>query len=198
MIPEFLLAELPEDLAQGLRVQPERYILFLDIETEGLSKERNGITVLGTMTEGRYRAFVAGFNLERGPEYLGAYPVWVTFGGSHFDLPFLKAHFPDLPSPVLHIDLKHLYRWLGYRGGLKKLEVYFGLSRETRGLSGYDAVKLWQRWLRWKDRKALRTLLLYNREDVANLKPLLEKATLMLRESGSFGRNTRLKEASVV
>ncbi len=198
MIPEFLLADLPQGLAQALRSQPERYLLFLDLETEGLSRERNGITVLGTMVEGRYRAFVAGFNLERGPEYLRTYPVWVTFGGSHFDLPFLKAHFPDLPPPVLHIDLRRLDRSLGYRGGLKKLEVLFGLDRETRGLSGYDAVKLWQRWLLQRDKKALRTLLHYNREDVANLKPLLERAALLFREAAPCPGTTGLKEASGV
>ncbi|WP_297055224.1 ribonuclease H-like domain-containing protein [Thermosulfurimonas sp.] len=186
MIPDVYLEGLPADLALGLRRDPERYILFLDIETEGLSKERNGITVLGTMVERRYRAFVAGFNLEKGVSYLARYPVWVTFGGARFDLPFLRARFPELSTPLLHLDLCQLYRQLGYRGGLKKLEVLFGLSRRTRGLSGYDAVKLWQRWVQRKDRRALRTLLLYNREDVSNLRFLLKKACILFRQ-GEFG-----------
>jgi len=195
VIPDFLLAELPESLARSLRKSPERYVVFLDIETEGLSKERNAITVLGIMAEGRYRAFVAGFNLEKGPDHLAAYPVWVTFGGTRFDLPFLRAHFPKLSSPVLHIDLKHLYRRLGYQGGLKKLEERLGLTRHTHGLTGYDAVKLWQRWKRKRDRTALRRLLLYNREDVVNLKPLLEKACQMFE--GFMGRYSERREAAL-
>ncbi|MBX6424057.1 ribonuclease H-like domain-containing protein [Thermosulfurimonas sp. F29] len=195
MIPDFLLAELPESMIRVLRDNPEGYVIFLDIETEGLSRERNGITVLGTMARGRYRAFVAGFNLEKGAEFLAAYPVWVTFGGTRFDLPFLRARFPALPPPLLHIDLEHLYRRLGYRGGLKKLEERFGLVRNTRGLTGYDAVKLWQRWKRERDRAALRRLLLYNREDVTNLKPLLERAGRMLK--GFTERNLRSRGGAI-
>lgn len=171
---------LPEPLAQEVLQAPERHVLFLDIETEGLSKERNGLTVLGTMVGRCYRAFVAGHNLEEGPAYLARFPVWVTFGGARFDLPFLRAHFPRLPQPALHIDLWRVFRDLGYRGGLKKLEERFGLSRRTRGFTGYDAVKLWQRWRRQRDRRALRLLLFYNREDVANLRPLLEIAAVKL------------------
>ena len=176
MIPGFLLNQIEDPLRSALERRPERHILFLDLETEGLSREQNGITVLGTFAEGRYRAFVSDINLDRGPAYLSSYPVWVTFGGTHFDLPFLRKHFPHLKPPKLHIDLKFLFRSLGFKGGLKKLELRFGLVRETRGLTGYDAVRLWQRWKHQRDRQALRTLLLYNREDVENLKPLLEIA----------------------
>ncbi|WP_168719287.1 ribonuclease H-like domain-containing protein [Thermosulfurimonas marina] len=178
---------LPEPLAREVLRAPERHILFLDIETEGLSKERNGLTVLGTMVGRCYRAFVAGHNLEKGPAYLGRFPVWVTFGGSTFDLPFLRAHFPHLPAPALHIDLCRVFRHLGYRGGLKKLEIRFGLSRKTQGLTGYHAVRLWQRWQRERDRRALRLLLHYNREDVANLRPLLEIAAAKLGREAPLG-----------
>ncbi len=169
---------------KGSFPDPERTFLFLDLETEGLSKERNAITVVGTYAQDRYRAFVQGVNLHRAAEFLQAFPVWVTFGGTHFDLPFLKKHFPELELPVWHIDLRFLFRRLGYRGGLKKLELEFGLFRKSRGLDGYEAVKLWQRWQRSKDRQALRTLLLYNREDVENLKPLLEIACELCELTG--------------
>ncbi len=197
MIPEFLLADLPGDLRSRIRSQPEKYILFLDLETEGLSKERNGITVLGTLAEGFYRAYVSGINLEKGKERLRRYPVWVTFGGTYFDLPFLKAHFKDLCDPFLHIDLQRLFRRLGIKGGLKVLERRFGISRQTQGLSGYDAVKLWQKWRRKGDRQALRTLLLYNREDVVNLESLLRIVYQQFQLTGSSEINTLCQEAGL-
>jgi len=40
-------------------------VLFLDIETEGLSKERNDITLIGIYKDNRYYAFVRGFNFEK-------------------------------------------------------------------------------------------------------------------------------------
>lgn len=198
MIPKFLLSKLENPLRSALEEEPSRFLLFLDLETEGLSKERNGITVLGTFAEGTYRAFVSGVNLEKGPAYLSRYPVWVTFGGTHFDLPFLKNHFPHLKLPELHIDLKFLFRRLGFKGGLKKLEVRFGLARKTQGLTGYDAVKLWQRWRQKKDKRALRTLLLYNREDVKNLKPLLETAKRLFELTATETLNTLPQEADLV
>lgn len=41
-------------------------------------------------------------------------------------------------------------------------------------MNGYDAVKLWKKWVEDRDKSALRKLILYNREDVVNLKIILE------------------------
>jgi len=97
-------------------------VLFVDIETEGLSKEKNDITVIGIFKNDEYRAFVKGFNLEDAFDVLNTTPVWVTFGGENFDLPFLKKKFPELEAPVIHLDLFHLTRRIGLKGGLKKIE----------------------------------------------------------------------------
>ena len=148
--------------------------VFFDLETNGLAKERSQITVLG-IYNGSYRAYVAGEDLEEGISLLAQSPFVVTFGGTNFDLPFLKAKYPWFPTPKVHLDLCPLLRRLGLRGGLKRVEKLLGLNRpeEIDGLDGYQAVKLWRRYKRGEP-KALELLIDYNREDVLNL-PFLAK-----------------------
>ncbi len=57
-------------------------------------------------------------------------------------------------------------------GGLKKVEQTLGISRDTAGINGIDAMNLWERFSRRRDQCALATLLQYNREDVENLEAL--------------------------
>ncbi|MGB9761288.1 MAG: ribonuclease H-like domain-containing protein [Caldimicrobium thiodismutans] len=148
--------------------------IFVDIETEGLSKERNDITLIGICKDGRYFAFIKNLNLEKALNFLSTSPIWITFGGENFDLPFIKKTFQSLEYPEIHLDLFHYTRLLGLRGGLKKIEKELGIERKTEGFNGYTAVKLWRKWIEERDRSALRKLILYNREDVLNLKIVLD------------------------
>jgi uncharacterized protein len=101
----------------------------------------------------------------------------VTFNGSGFDLPVIrKKLMADLKAEFAHRDLLYICRRRGLRGGLKVVEQRLGIARETAGISGWDAPRLWQRYEIYGDRSALDTLLAYNYEDVVNL-ALLE-ATL--------------------
>jgi uncharacterized protein len=117
------------------------------------------------------------------PEALADVDVLVTFNGTQFDLPVLKAFFPDLILPPLHLDLRFILARLGYRGGLKRLEPLFGIYRapEVAGLNGFDAVLLWDRFQRG-DLTARKLLLQYNEEDVLNLETLMEQAFEMGKE----------------
>ncbi|NPB09249.1 MAG: hypothetical protein GXO17_02750 [Thermodesulfobacteria bacterium] len=171
--------------------------LFLDIETDGLKKDQSRVTVLGLSDGVRYRAFVAGEDLEEGLEILAAHPFWVTFGGSFFDWPFLRHHYPWLPEPVVHLDLCPLLRRLGLRGGLKRIEKMVGLSRpeEVEGLDGFEAVRLWWRYRRG-DERALRRLILYNRQDVENLPLLARLAYEGLRSLALTGKIPALTVSS--
>jgi uncharacterized protein YprB with RNaseH-like and TPR domain len=158
-------------------------VAFLDIETTG-GTEGEDITVIGLADGQTMRAFVKGRDLEEFPGALAPYGMLVTFFGTGFDVPMLKRRFPKLPFDQLHVDLCHALKRLGYRGGLKKVEEELGLVRapETRGLSGWDAVRLWREH-RFGSREALDLLLAYNREDVLNLRELLAIAYSRLRES---------------
>jgi len=150
--------------------------VYLDIETTGLNWSGDLITLVGVADERRFRTYVRGVDLDELPSDLQRYKVLVTFNGAHFDLPILRNAFPVLP-PLLHIDLQYPMRRLGFRGGLKKLERRLGLERpdDVKRLTGSDAAKLWRRYERG-DENALDALIEYNRQDVENLRPLMDYA----------------------
>jgi uncharacterized protein YprB with RNaseH-like and TPR domain len=148
--------------------------LFVDIETDG-GAYGDSLTVLGTYDGHVFRAFVAGENLDEAQAYLESFPLVVTFNGAQFDLPVIRQRFPRQTFNFVHVDLRFPLRRLGYAGGLKAIETARGLQRspDTHGLGGWDAVRLWQEW-RCGSREARELLLAYNREDVQNLRPLME------------------------
>lgn len=141
---------------------------YLDIETTF----EHTISVIGVYRPDRGTIQLVGggvndialYNALQGVETI------VTFNGTCFDLPVIrKRMYVDLKQEFAHSDLMYVCRRHGLRGGLKKIETVLGIGRETAGLSGWDAPRLWNRFEHAGDRNALRTLLDYNREDVINL-----------------------------
>jgi uncharacterized protein YprB with RNaseH-like and TPR domain len=61
------------------------------------------------------------------------------------------------------------------RGGFKAVERQLGIDRESKGIDGLEAVRLWWKYIDAFDLEALNTLLQYNKEDVLNLKILKDK-----------------------
>jgi len=148
--------------------------MFFDIETTGLVPEESDITVIGAFTGGQSATFVKGVNLHEFPAYVEQRPLLVSFNGIEFDVPFLKAHMPEVRLDQPHIDLRFVLRSLGYRGGLKSIERQLGLARdaEIRDIDGMAAIRLWDRYMQG-DREALDQLIAYNLADVSSLKELL-------------------------
>lgn len=60
-------------------------------------------------------------------------------------------------------------------GGLKGVERQLSIERESVGIDGRIAVRLWLSYRLYGDEQALTTLLVYNREDVLNLETLRQK-----------------------
>lgn len=151
--------------------------LYLDIETTGISATSNDLTVLGALRGGEFVQLVEGISLlpSRVHALFEGVDEVVSFNGRHFDVPFLLAHYPNLRVPKNHKDLMYLGWSVGLKGGLKKLEVQLGLSRATDVKNGYEAVLLWQKYLRENCQSSLARLLEYNREDVVNLPALEQK-----------------------
>lgn len=150
-------------------------IAYLDIETDGGYRPEN-LTVVGVYDGIRLTQYVRGDNLDLVPEALEDRAILVTFVGTQFDLPFIRRAF-RLRTPQIHIDLCHVLKQLGIRGGLKRIERQLGIERDplAQGLNGNDAVKLWWDYLRGND-DALSPLLAYNAADVVNMEILLEYA----------------------
>ncbi len=59
-------------------------------------------------------------------------------------------------------------------GGFKAVERQLGIDRQLTEVNGYEALRLWWRYVDYFDLDALATLLEYNKEDVLNLKILKE------------------------
>jgi hypothetical protein len=156
--------------------------VYLDIETGPIGPGRQGITVIGLYDGQTYLSFVRGENLHSFEQYIRQYDLLVTFNGKAFDIPVIERDL-GIPMYQSQIDLKPFLQHLGYHGGLKRIEHQVGMMREDHvaGLTGFDAVLLWERHRRG-DSAALERLIAYNRADVVNLEPLLQLGYTLARE----------------
>lgn len=149
-------------------------IAFVDIETTGLSRWTDKITMIGIYDGKNPRSYIYGQDLEDAYERLKEFDIIVSFNGKQFDLPFIE-HKSGNKYDVVHLDLRFMLKEFGFAGGLKKIEAQLGISRdeEIAGVDGFEAVRLWRKYQNG-DKSALDKLLKYNYEDIVNLKYLLE------------------------
>jgi uncharacterized protein YprB with RNaseH-like and TPR domain/predicted nuclease with RNAse H fold len=147
----------------------------LDIETTGLSTY-DEVTVIGIESEGSYRTFVRGANLEDAAEVLAGAKGLITFNGALFDLPFITRTFPELTLPGAHVDLRFLARRVGLAGSLKTIEHLAHLQRadQLADITGYEATVLWSEYEYEGRRRSLRDLVAYNAADTCVLRSLAE------------------------
>lgn len=99
-----------------------------------------------------------------------------SYNGRRFDLPFIEVKLGiDLADLVRHTDLMYDCWKKDLKGGLKVVERILGIGRKLQGVDGYIAVQLWWKYVNHNDKRALHTLLDYNKEDVVNLKVLRQR-----------------------
>lgn len=162
---------------------------YLDIETTGLSRFYDYITVIGIYvcsgTEDRLVQLVGeqvtSDNLVIALENVTRI---YTYNGSRFDLPFIDVALGvNLAAEFDHRDLMCDCWRCSLYGGFKAVEQQLGIPRELQGIGGLEAVWLWWRYRDYRDENALALLLQYNKEDVVNLKVLRER----LGKKGSAG-----------
>lgn len=145
---------------------------YLDIETSF----RGDVSVFGLLRKDGGLVQIVGRAITRDAihESLRGLDTLCTFNGETFDLPVLRRAFGiGLLERYRSLDLSFECRRTGLRGGLKRIEAGLGIPRRLNGVTGYDAMLLWDRW-EHGDREALETLLAYNADDVVNL-ALLER-----------------------
>ena len=158
--------------------------LYVDIETSW----HGDITVLGVYDGYEVKQFVRGKNLSRSAveKHLKA-KLFVTYNGASFDMPIIKRFFAGAIQPTPHFDAMHLARRLGYAGGLKRLEQSLGITRPEaiEGMSGQDALHLWDLYRASGEAEYLERLLAYNEEDIVNLQKVARLLVEQARRSGT-------------
>ncbi|MEO0097231.1 MAG: ribonuclease H-like domain-containing protein [candidate division WOR-3 bacterium] len=159
----------------------KKYEGYLDIETTNLETEKGEITVIGFgIDKGKKFEFIQLINNEITTDKLikiiKKIKILYTYNGTDFDLKFIKKKLNiDIEKYCIHKDLMNECHQRNLYGGLKQVEKKLGIERKLKDINGFAAVKLWERYKNLGDKKALETLLEYNREDVLNLKILKEK-----------------------
>ena len=154
--------------------------VYLDIETSDDVVGFAGISAIGILDRDGPKLLLAGRDLERFPEIAADWKMLVTFNGSSFDVPVLRAAFPDWEPPACHIDLRHVLARLGHEGGLKAIERRLAMLHLRRpahldGIDGWNACTLYRRG-RDGDREAMRRFAEYNLYDAINLRTLMAYA----------------------
>jgi uncharacterized protein YprB with RNaseH-like and TPR domain len=154
--------------------------VFFDLEADG----ERAITVGGLLDRHGVATFIRGKDLGALPARLAQSRIWVTFNGRAFDVPVVRAHFPQLAPPLVHIDLRFLARTARLKGGLKAIEERLGWPRPAhlKGVKGLDAMRLWNESKFNARADALKILVEYNLYDAITLRSLLEWCLNEVRE----------------
>lgn len=168
--------------------------VFLDIETTGLSRYYDYITLIGASKKADFKVFVRGTDHQDLIEMLASAAAMVTFNGALFDLPFIKEHMPDIKVPIAHTDLRFLARRAGYPGGQKEIEQKMKIARsaEIADMKGEAAPVLWHRFRRG-DSEALKRLIEYNHADIEGMKKILDRVIVRLADKMRLPREVKLE-----
>ena len=193
-IPKTLPRHLREQLA--LCHEYPQDVLFLDIETTGLSHYYDEITIIGWSIGGKASTVVKGASTDDFRRDAARAKVMITFNGIRFDQRFILQEIKGIELPKHHIDLMYLCRRVGLKGGQKAIERELKLSlRDGLGdVDGFAAVLLWHEYLRG-DVASLQKLIRYNRADVGAMGAIFDSVLqLFAVERDLFQASTRFVE----
>ena len=160
--------------------------VFLDIETTGLSKFNDDITVFGLYDGINTKTMIKGINLDYDvlKKELQKYKLIVTFNGSSFDVPFIEKRYPNMLPKIPNFDVKSITRQAGLKGGLKEIEKNLGIKRThiVSKFYGGDALTLWKMYKATMDDYYLQLLVEYNEFDLVNLKSVADVCVKKMKE----------------
>lgn len=165
-------------------------VLFLDIETTGLSSYYDYVTMVGWSQKDNYNYYIHGLHdISKLKDALNKAKIIVTFNGSIFDIPFLKKHFRELSFPKTHIDLRFLSKSNGLEGGQKKIEKTIGFKRpkSLKETSGFTATLLWDEY-KWGKKTSLEKLVAYNHSDIEGMKVILDYCIKNIYKKNKFSK----------
>lgn len=156
-------------------------ILFVDVETTGLSRSSDQITTMTWLFDGCWHCWSAGRDSGSFIEHWRGSQCLCTYNGKCFDEAFICKEF-DLPRHTNHFDLRYHLAKHGIRGGLKRISVEVGFQEPPilGKIDGLMAISLWELVVAG-EHKALETLICYNALDVARTAYLYGKSVAQLQ-----------------
>ncbi len=190
----------------------EREILFIDIETTGLSPKTSDLYLIGAAYKAgndwniiQFLALSAADEkqvLSAFSDFSKGFKKLVHFNGDRFDIPFLKAKYEkyDLSDPTADMDSFDLYKQVkNYKKQLglpdckqKTIELYLGIDRQDQ-YDGGKLIPVYNTFVQKRDEESKRLLLLHNFEDVKGMFGLLP----MLYYDSFFKQFKNMPEVSV-
>lgn len=174
-------------------------ILFLDIETTGLSLRSSDLYLIGASyyDEGTWKIcqFLAEDESQE-KEILKAFLDFskdfskvLHYNGDRFDIPYIQNKLAKhgLPDAFEHMESIDIYKKIGpYKKQLglmdckqKTIELYLGINREDK-YDGGKLIPIYKNYTQSKNPEALKLLLLHNFEDVKGMfgiLPMLQYGT---------------------
>jgi uncharacterized protein YprB with RNaseH-like and TPR domain len=191
----FFRQNLPTGLAWRAYSEFREHACFLDIETTGLAPRFSHVTTVCLHSLKGTKTYIRHQNIDKLNDDLEKFKYIVSFNGARFDLPFLASELGTTFHQI-HLDLLYPLKKLGYRGGLKAIEHALGISRDTAGVTGFDAVRLWRSYRSGKTvnvagtnvsgESALDLLVKYNQEDTVNLNYLADFVVSEMKKACGF------------
>ncbi len=180
-----------ELLCSSISCNPED-IVFIDIETTGLSPKTSDIYLIGFAYLRQDIWYLGQFFAESPHEeeailsafsdFLLPFKKIVHYNGDRFDIPFLRTKYEKhlLSDPFTDKDSVDLYKMikpykniLGLPDGKQKsVELFLGINREDQ-YDGGRLISVYKQYTTDKDRQALDLLLLHNADDVRGMTGLL-------------------------
>jgi uncharacterized protein YprB with RNaseH-like and TPR domain len=183
--------DLPDAIPLFRRVDP-RSVLFLDIETAGLSANTY-VFLCGLMyvqpETGTFhveQAFARDYAEEAGllmhvRAALSKFDTVVTYNGASFDMPFLRTRMavhrvPDI-VPMGSVDLLHATRRV-YRPGLPNVRLVT-VEKHLRGVERVDDIpsrfipRAYHEYVRTQDARIMRNVVYHNRMDLFTMAVIL-------------------------
>lgn len=162
-------------------------VLFLDIETTGLSLYYDIITLIGWSINQEYGYYITGTDINQFKKIVEKAKIIVTFNGTLFDLKFLKKSFPEIKFPTCHVDLRYFTKRVGLTGGQKKIEELLGYKRphKIKEVLGENAPVLWYEYCRGNN-VAIKKLIQYNFHDIEGMKFILDSCIQLYCRKENF------------
>ncbi len=167
-------------------------VLFLDIETTGLSPVKSEVYLIGTACLKGERLYIRQFFaddpseekdiLEEFSEYLASFDTIVTFNGNKFDIPFLEKRsfkygidmaFSEKNGIDIYKRIQPYKKLLGLPDMKQKtLERFIGIHRNDKK-SGRELIALYGNYISSRNNYCLDLLLQHNYDDIRGLVGLL-------------------------